>query len=711
MFEDMYPDAQKILYDDIARNGLPRTPVKPPGMFADAGNFIGKSAMVGGAYAARGAGVAGSIFPAALDKGRTGIVLDQVFGQDREPLQDKYFRWLDETTLPAVEYWKPDPSTAGTASQVIGGFARMVLPLMAGGGNPALVVAGEQVSAYDELISQGVDPGTANKAATVRGVSTAVGLALPAAMVPGRVAAAAAGAVVNPVVGISDRAATKMILENANYDKIAAQYKPLDATSLAIDALVGGAAGGALGKSRMAGDRPRPVVTPDQHAAALAAQSAQVADDATLVTIPDPIARTQAIDAQTQAARQVEAGERVNVAGQVQADPVRVEALRARAEARLHEMGFREEAPPAAPAEDIGATLQKRIETDFEGAKAEYAQLEDAKGGQVLNTDVARELSPAYRADRTRSADVHEPASAFVKRMYAEKLAAPTPEGKTREVLFTAGGTGAGKSTALDLLGPEGKRAEIIYDTNMNRFDSADEKIQQALDSGRAVKIMYVYRDAVEALTGGALPRAKRMGRTVPINEHARTHVGANETIARLAEKYKDDGRVEIIPVDNSRGKDNARIVNLDEVTGRDYNGLEEKLNHALEQEFKSERISEAIYRGTKAVSAREGTGGRVSGKPESGQVTEQPAGTQDAGTAAEVGTKPAGQGEATAARPDPVAALVAKNPDLVIRMEDGTDISAAEALRLADEDIAQAKTDSEGYSAAVACFLSRGGE
>ena len=46
-----------------------------------------------------------------------------------------------------------------------------------------------------------------------------------------------------------------------------------------------------------------------------------------------------------------------------------------------------------------------------------------------------------------------------------------------------AGGTGAGKTTALDLLesvDPALKRSEMIYDTNMNKFDSADKKIKQA---------------------------------------------------------------------------------------------------------------------------------------------------------------------------------------------------------------------------------------
>ena len=67
-------------------------------------------------------------------------------------------------------------------------------------------------------------------------------------------------------------------------------------------------------------------------------------------------------------------------------------------------------------------------------------------GGRILNTDLARELSPAYRADRTRSGDVHQAASDFIYKTYHAKLAEKTPDGLEPVVLFTAGGAGAGKS-------------------------------------------------------------------------------------------------------------------------------------------------------------------------------------------------------------------------------------------------------------------------
>jgi len=261
---------------------------------------------------------------------------------------------------------------------------------------------------------------------------------------------------------------------------------------------------------------------------------------------------------------------------------------------------------------DIEQSATNRLITQYPELKQQYSALNvphaETKGGRILNTDAARELFPEYAANRTLSAQVHEPASQFVKNLYAEKLSQPTPKGYNSTVVFTAGGTGAGKTTAIrtasETAGDNLNKAEMIYDTNMNTFKSADDKIQQALKAGRDVRIFYTYRDPVESLTKGALPRASNIekefgsGRTVPLSEHLKTHIGSRKTIDELAEKYKNNNNVQITAIDNSLGKGNAERVELKDLPKLNEKELRRKLNEALEQS--KSNISEAIYKGTK---------------------------------------------------------------------------------------------------------------
>lgn len=260
------------------------------------------------------------------------------------------------------------------------------------------------------------------------------------------------------------------------------------------------------------------------------------------------------------------------------------------------------------PVNPIEQEYFSRLQTDYPGLVQQYQQLMESDEGRTLNTDVARELSEHYRADRTKSADVHEPSSAFVKKYYADKLAQPTPKDRHATVVFTAGGTGAGKTSGMEMakkVDPRLGKAELVYDTNMNSFDSADKKIRQALDAKRKVDIVYTYRDPVEALENGALKRAKRMeetmgtGRTVPLSEHMKTHLGARQVIEQIAAKYRNNPQVQIRVIDNSRGAGKAQLSSLDKLPKLKENEVRKGLQNALERAKKSGAISDAIYRGT----------------------------------------------------------------------------------------------------------------
>jgi hypothetical protein len=108
----------------------------------------------------------------------------------------------------------------------------------------------------------------------------------------------------------------------------------------------------------------------------------------------------------------------------------------------------------------------------------------------------------------------------------------------------------------------------------------------------------------VEALSQGALTRAMRQegefgtGRTVPLSEHLNTHIGARNTMERLAKDYADNPKFNLTVIDNSRGEGNAVVSSLDNLPKLSENKVRNELRDALEKARNEKRISEKVYRG-----------------------------------------------------------------------------------------------------------------
>lgn len=354
------------------------------------------------------------------------------------------------------------------------------------------------------------------------------------------------------------------------------------------------------------------------------------------------------------------------------------------------------------PAPDLsnlspGEHLQYRVDNDFEGLLKEYAQLPEAMGGKMVSGDIAKELSPDYMNDRTLAAEVHEAASSFAKKLYQHILDQPVPAGQDPVVLITGGGTGAGKSSGLDLQKDFLSTYNAIYDTTMGDLRSSEKKIQQALDAGREVVLQYVYREPVEAFVNGNLTRAMTQGRTVPISAHAESHIGSRDTIERLAEKYAGDDRVVIQAIDNSRGKGNQAFAPLDSLPKTDSKNLGADLYAALEKEYRNANISRAVYEAT-AARPREAQG--VSGENGSGVLAEPAGGVADVpGTAL--------QSQELKYLQDPeVGAALADHPEMLIPTETGQAMPASGALDIADANVLKAEADAPAFDAAITCML-----
>ncbi|HEV2349279.1 MAG TPA: zeta toxin family protein [Terriglobia bacterium] len=234
--------------------------------------------------------------------------------------------------------------------------------------------------------------------------------------------------------------------------------------------------------------------------------------------------------------------------------------------------------------------------------------------GKKVNVDNARELSKDYaphgpdvnddtnREHRTMYSDaVQEPSRALAKAVYLQMLKEPASNDPP-VVVFTAGGAASGKTTSIAKNGAIQSilnSAQIVYDTTMSESKTSLEKIDQALNSGKSVCIVFVYRDPVESFLS-ALQRAMDEGRTLSLGAFVETHESAPEVLLRIADQYKDDKRVEINVIDNSRGEGKAVEKNLafiGKMAGLyKPDELKQRLRSELDAARANNRISEAVY-------------------------------------------------------------------------------------------------------------------
>jgi hypothetical protein len=654
---------------------------------------------------------------------------------------------------------RPDPATTGIALQTLHGLGEMAstMVMTAGAANPAVtalaLAATEAPADYQEQLDRGVAGGTAAKLAALHGLFSGAGATVPMVFGSALATRLLTGATSNIAFGTVGRTADSSILRNDGYTEMADQQQVFDRSQMLVDLVMGLGFGGIHHLLTPTGMQEMPKITNAMQNDSTMRDSALYAELAIKdrksgpgvpVTPGDMNAHMAAHD---RALDNLEAGEHVNVAGTGVEDSTVLprggdpnpevpniihsalkdaglyDALTDRdaTQAMLDRRLSGEEAVPKEGSQaheipratnlnsaerEIEGRFAEQLGGNYEGEKQRYAGIKDSKGGKVINTDTARELSPDYLADRTQSAAVHEPASWFTKRLFTDALKRSPKRGESNMVLFTAGGTGAGKSTALKVMGDLTKKAQIIVDTNMNNFDSALKKVNQALAAGKKVHIAYTFRDPIEALKEGALHRAKGQeaeygsGRTIPIDEHLATHIGSRDVMDRLAAHFEGDKRVKIIALDNRFGKGNAREVSLPEIPKFDekaYTPLRERAIQVLDEE-RAAGLSESIYRGFR---------GETPQLPDTGQ-----------GAGPELGARPVGPGtggKSQSQRPggdsDPVSDVasqaIARNPELTVSTDDGSTVRASNAMASAAETTRRTEAEAPSmFKAAADCFM-----
>lgn len=244
----------------------------------------------------------------------------------------------------------------------------------------------------------------------------------------------------------------------------------------------------------------------------------------------------------------------------------------------------------------VEARFATQIEADPEYFIAKYRRDYE----KVINTDNARELSADYRKSKKSRAEnaaaVQEPASALVKEVWRRMLAEEESPGKDA-VLFLAGGGGSGKTRATELPGIKNYKdeAQIIFDTTMANTTSSISKVEEALNAGKRVAIMYIHRPLEKAVRG-VVERAVNDGRVVPVDVLAHDHFNAQATIIALEERYRNDKTVFIQILDNSEDGKDAKKVSVDFIKANRYDdvaGMQSRIVEVINEEYERRKGTE----------------------------------------------------------------------------------------------------------------------
>jgi hypothetical protein len=214
-------------------------------------------------------------------------------------------------------------------------------------------------------------------------------------------------------------------------------------------------------------------------------------------------------------------------------------------------------------------------------------------------------MFPEYTASiETRLAyavAVQKSAAYLADEVFAVVVSEETPGA----ALFTAGGTGAGKTNAINKFADTSElmgRAHVVYDSNFNSEKSAFLKVDAALSAGRLVTILFVHRHPIEAYLKGVIPRAGREGRTVPIEGHLRMHSDAVKVVRKALKTYAEHPQVAIVVLNNTGHEAEVSPITVDPIeymNGIRYHSeeLRRAIREGLEHAREHRQITEEIYR------------------------------------------------------------------------------------------------------------------
>jgi len=370
--------SQEQLYDRTAEK-------LAPGVFTGALGTIGPGLLRGAIEAGRTAQAT------ALQLGSAAIESDLSIGagyfpefedgqgQAQQEFGEGEARRIGEETAKSVMDLRPDPTEVGVVGQILDEAAailpRTVAGAIAGGPVGAAVAAGAPAgySGKQVAMAEGIDENTATLKGLIDAGTVGIGAILPAARFVGPVLGDAAIAVgANVGLGMAGRGLTAEVLEQGGYTTQAAQYRMMDGTAIATDAILGAAFFG-IGRAGMR--RP----TTDQVDAALTERTTQHFDvDAAPGAPVDPRSAMSHQEALRAAIGQLSRGEPVAVPESIHS----ADFLR----------GSEPPAPKVPTREEAIATARQELEPTVR------AELEQEAAGVLPNVaDIRTELAGLQR--------------------------------------------------------------------------------------------------------------------------------------------------------------------------------------------------------------------------------------------------------------------------------------------------------------------------
>lgn len=357
---------------------------------------------------------------AAYRDAPTNAMIEGKPAPDRKALEDETIGRLGRNDLsgalrPELERLTPDPRVTGAASQVVFAFGKtaskaMGYALLAGpAGGAALFGLDEGTNESMRLEDKGVDSGTAMKAGAVHGSVSAISALLPIA---GKTKLQTVGIVAGggPAAYVAEQSAIREILRSADYAAIAEDYKPFDPTGLIVSTAAPAVFGAAAHAVRGAGKGKAPTdVTPkpqpEEVDAALAANLAAHVDGTNIGRAGDLEAANAHVLALDEAARAIDAGERVQVADRIATAPEALDILRRGydalaptvAEAKQPAPMSAEVRPEAAPPEAALLIRQRAEVAPTPELKAAWQSLNDDPGKMIPTGDLDPDGRPVVR--------------------------------------------------------------------------------------------------------------------------------------------------------------------------------------------------------------------------------------------------------------------------------------------------------------------------